>query len=215
MTYGEGHQAKIAIFLFFIVIGYFLLALKFIQNKNLILSFSVFVAGICSNSIDRLLYHGMVSDPILITRGLAANFADFAQWGGILSVAIFLIHDSYWLKSADQRQKIFIGGKQQRKVFLFESLKFSFFLAMLYALLSPSYDGESMKLWLTVGILTVPLLSLFGVLLSNSYFGGLKGLNRYLDSLAENRAADFRFRHSDESEAMQPLIAKINRLIQK
>ena len=76
LHYRGGFMAYIVPVIFLsVVFCYFLLALKYLSNLKLLSAMGLFLGALASNTIDRVLFNGLVMDFIPITHSISTNLA--------------------------------------------------------------------------------------------------------------------------------------------
>ena len=131
----------------------------------------------------------------------------------ILGLIFFTHRDLYLFKEKEQRTKIFINWDLQKKVFR-DYLLIGSFLSIIVGgiMIMDTSDFKAIRTLLFTLVFIVPLFSFFGVMLSNSRYGPLKGLERFILELKDSKGAPFQAREGDDIQEIKKLIELIKNL---
>lgn|GEM_PF-6943289 len=215
VTYGtENYSVPFSFIILACIFCYFILLTKFVKNPLLLISSGAFLGSMLSNLIDRILYQGVVADPIRVGHAISTNIADLVQLVSMGTILWLVFADAYFGKKADQRLNLFRNRQQQTKIF-FETMVVTSVVVLLFTGIHyfTLHSLTLVKMDLITGILIVPLAGLFITLLSNTRYGALKSLERHLSDLKENPAAQFSPREDDDPAEIQKLYQLIQELM--
>lgn len=198
------------------------------EAKKLKIFLSFLTAGICSNSIDKII-KGYTIDfiPFIDT---SFNTADIYIFVGVIfiNVILFFSKESF-ISKQDMRKFNLIEPKAQvkyaRKVsfFVFASalilgtLSYTFLITYISPVIlnSKSITSTFLALYILISLILVIMSFPFGLYLSSKVFGPLHGLHLYVEDLRVGKLRKFQTRKGDELQKVNTIASNIEKIINK
>jgi signal peptidase II len=213
-------------FFIFFLFGGILLQFFFIKkNKFITISLGIYLGGVSSNSLDRLI-KGAVTDHIIFPHfpNLAWNTADISQWFGLFLILMWKHKDNLWIGPTNLRKSLFIDWRIQKR-FIQAIMSVTFFIWSALTLFSYSYfryviESANPSAFFITSFCLLFLFELcaviFSIWWSHKFAGPIYAFERYIDSLINNNSDSLlKLRSGDEIKNLEKIAEKVHTLIKK